>query len=66
MGRITKKQWKDVNKREAFIAFMDGKRIQYMNFTWQSRGWHDIEQEPNWELDHIIYRVHPKDFDDRK
>jgi len=59
---ISKEQWKKGNKREVFIAFMDGKRIQYMNGTWQSRGWNDIDREPNWDLEHLIYRVHPDEL----
>ena len=62
MGKISEKAWKSVNLKEAFINYMDSKPLQVLNLTWQALGWRDVFKEPNWDLDHLVYRVDPQHF----
>ena len=62
MGKISEKAWKNVNLKEAFINYMDGKPLQVLNLSWQTLGWRDVFKEPNWDLDHLRYRIDPHHF----
>ena len=59
MGKISKKAWGNINRKEAFINFMDGKELEYKNLQWQSNGWHTVVNEPRWDETHLIYRIKP-------
>lgn len=60
MAKITKKDWSSINKRKAFIDYMDGRPLQVLNLKWQALGWKDVTKEPYWENGHLIYRIDPK------
>ena len=57
MGKISKKAWGNINNKEAFINFMDGKDLEFLNIQWQRIGWQPVVGEPRWDATHLIYRV---------